>query len=130
MKVPTLFSWLYMWEIRKVKILIIVSFYFVSVVTIYATLGDEAIAHGINETEVTTVITTHDLLSKFRNILPSTPRVKTLIYIEDQIRPTDTTGFKDGITIISYNDVLNIGKTSKIGKHYLFKYSNIVLLII
>lgn len=48
----------------------------VPVVTIYATLGDDAIAHGINETEVSTVITTHDLLPKFRKILVKTPKVR------------------------------------------------------
>lgn len=33
--------------------------------TLYATLGQEAIIHGINETDVTHVITSMDLLSKF-----------------------------------------------------------------
>ena len=37
----------------------------VAVVTLYATLGQEAIIHGINETAVTHVITSQDLLSKF-----------------------------------------------------------------
>ena len=36
------------------------------VVTLYATLGDEAIIYGINETEVTHVITSGDLLPKFK----------------------------------------------------------------
>jgi long-subunit acyl-CoA synthetase (AMP-forming) len=35
-------------------------------VTLYATLGDEAIIHGINETEVTHVITSNELLPKFK----------------------------------------------------------------
>lgn len=38
------------------------------VVTLYTNLGDEAIAHGINQTEVETVITSHELLPKFKNI--------------------------------------------------------------
>ena len=36
------------------------------VVTLYATLGDEAIVHGINEAEVTHVITSSELLPKFK----------------------------------------------------------------
>lgn len=64
------------------------------VVTIYATLGDEAIAHGINETEVDTVITSHDLLPKFKRLLEMTKSVKTIIYMEDQLKATDTTGYK------------------------------------
>lgn len=65
-----------------------------TIVTIYSTLGDDAIIHGINETEVDTVITSHDLLPKFKRILTKTPEVKTIIYMEDQLKDTETTGFK------------------------------------
>lgn len=65
-----------------------------TVVTIYATLGDEAIAHGINETEVDTVITSHELLPKFKRLLDMVPAVKTIIYMEDQLKQTDTKGYK------------------------------------
>lgn len=82
---------------------------FVIVVTLYATLGEEAIAHGINETEVSIVITSHDLLPKFKNILQYTPRVKTLIYMEDQLAKTNTSGYKDDVEIISFKSVLQRG---------------------
>lgn len=85
-------------------------------VTIYATLGDEAIAHGINETEVSTVITSHDLLPKFKKILARTPKVHTIIFMEDQLKPTERTGFKDGIKILGYKDVVQLGTNSKIGE--------------
>lgn len=65
-----------------------------SVVTIYATLGDDAIAHGVNETEVDTVITSHELLPKVKRILPRLAEVKNIIYMEDQLKPTDTSDFK------------------------------------
>lgn len=42
-----------------VNVLICVLF---SVVTLYATLGGPAIAHGLNETEVTHIITSKELL--------------------------------------------------------------------
>ncbi|BES89112.1 AMP-Hypothetical protein enzyme [Nesidiocoris tenuis] len=87
-----------------------------TVVTIYATLGDEAIAHGINETEVELVITTHDLLPKFKAILNHTPRVKRLIYMEDQLKKTETQGFKDGVDIIAFKDVLAKGQASNVGE--------------
>jgi len=35
-------------------------------VTLYATLGDEAIVHGISETECSIVITSNELLPKFQ----------------------------------------------------------------
>lgn len=49
------------------------------IVTLYATLGDDALIHGINETEVSCVITSQDLLPKFKNILPCTPTVTLLV---------------------------------------------------
>ncbi|KPJ04780.1 hypothetical protein RR46_02477 [Papilio xuthus] len=86
----------------------------IPVVTIYATLGDEAIAHGINETEVSTVITTHDLLPKFKKILAKTPKVNTIIFMEDQLKTTDREGYKEGIKIYGYKEVVAKGAQSKI----------------
>lgn len=90
----------------------------IPLVTIYATLGDEAIAHGINETEVDTVITSFELIPKFKKILMHTPRVKTLIYMEDQLKELDTDGYKEGVKIIKFTDVLNMGANSKIRKFF------------
>lgn len=84
------------------------------VVTLYATLGIEAIAHGINETEVTLVITSHDLLPKFKQILQLTPRVQTLIYMEDQLAKTDITGYKEDVEIIPFKTVLKKGSEFKV----------------
>lgn len=88
----------------------------IPVVTIYATLGDDAIAHGINETEVDTVITSFDLIPKFKKILHNTPKVKTLIYMEDQLKQLNTDGFKEGVKIIKFTEVLKIGSESKYGE--------------
>ncbi|XP_017875966.2 long-chain-fatty-acid--CoA ligase 3 [Ceratina calcarata] len=82
------------------------------VVTIYATLGDEAIAHGINETEVDTVITSHDLLPKFKRLLSKVQNVKTIVYMEDQLKPTDTKGYKEGVRFIPFSNVVKVGSTS------------------
>lgn len=89
----------------------------IPVVTIYATLGDDAIAHGINETEVDTVITSFDLIPKFKKILEKTPKVKTLIYMEDQLKQLDTNGFKQGVRIVTFTEVLELGAKSKIGNN-------------
>lgn len=84
-----------------------------SVVTIYATLGDDAIAHGVNETEVDTVITSHELLPKFKRILPRLAEVKNIIYMEDQLKPTDTNDFKEGVRLIPFSDVIKTGSDSQ-----------------
>ena len=51
------------------------------VVTLYATLGQDALVHGINETDVTCVVTSQQLLPKFKTILPLTPKVTVLVKI-------------------------------------------------
>lgn len=86
----------------------------IPLVTIYATLGDEAIAHGLNETEVTTVITSFELMPKFKKILSLTPKVKTLIYMEDQLKTLDEKGFKEGVQIIKFSEVLQRGTNSQV----------------
>lgn len=86
-------------------------------VTIYATLGDEGIAHGINETEVTTVITSHELLPKFKSVLNITPNVKKIIFMEDQLHKTETTGFKEGVEIIPFSTVVEKGEKSKMREY-------------
>ena len=61
-------------------------------VTLYTNLGDDAVIHGINEAEVETVITSHELLPKFKRILASTPTVKNIVYMENPIKTTSTEG--------------------------------------
>ena len=84
------------------------------VVTLYTNLGDEAIIHAINQTEVEIVITTHDLLPKFKTILSKTPKVACIIYIEDQIHRTDTSNYKSSVNIIGFTEVIEKGKLSKL----------------
>lgn len=84
-----------------------------TVVTIYTTLGDKAVAYGINETEVDTVITSHELLPNFKRLLDMIPDVKTIIYMEDQLKPTDTKGYKSGVRLIPFSDIIKAGNTSE-----------------
>ncbi|CAL4114695.1 unnamed protein product, partial [Meganyctiphanes norvegica] len=82
----------------------------IPVCTMYATLGDDAVAHGINETEVTHVITSHELLPKFKGILAKCPKVTHITYFKNQLVQTDTTGYKEGVAINSFEDVLEMEK--------------------
>jgi len=83
------------------------------VVTLYTNLGDEAIIHAINQTEVEIVITNHELLPKFKNILAKTPKVAVLIFMEDQLAETDREGFKPGVKIVAFKEVLQLGVGSR-----------------
>ena len=76
-----------------------------TLVTLYATLGDDALIHGINETEVTCIITSQDLLPKFKNILPATPLV-TILVIQLFFR---TRNWK----ILTFEDQINFEKNNR-----------------
>ena len=56
----------------------------VTVVTLYATLGVEALAYGINQTEASYVITSGEQLDKIEKILTKIPQVTNLIVITDK----------------------------------------------
>lgn len=82
------------------------------VVTLYTNLGDEAIIHAINQTEVEIVITNHELLPKFQKILAKTPKVVCLVFMEDQLAITPRNGFKSGVKILGLQEVIELGKKS------------------
>lgn len=85
--------------------------------TLYTNLGDEAIIHGLNETEVKLVVTSHELLPKFLNMLPKCPNIHTIVYMEDQLFPTDTSGFKAGVRILPFKAVVKMGEESKLDEN-------------
>jgi len=80
------------------------------VVTLYTNLGEEAVEHGINQTEVETVITSHELLPKFRAILKKTPNVKRIVYFDNPIKRTDTSGFREDVRLINFWEMATLGK--------------------
>lgn len=86
-----------------------------AIVTIYATLGEEGVTYGLTNTEVSVVVTSHDLLPKLRSILKTIPKVKKIVFFEDQVHRTDTSGFGD-VEVISFSEVLKKGEQSKVGE--------------
>ena len=67
------------------------------VVTLYTNLGEEGVGLGVNETEVDTIITSHELLPKFKTILKTTPSVKQIIYFDNPLRRINTSGFREDV---------------------------------
>lgn len=54
-------------------------------VTLYATLGEEAVTYGLNESEASFLITSLDLLeSKLKNVLSEIPCLKYIIYVDNK----------------------------------------------
>lgn len=86
----------------------------IPIVTIYSTLGDDGIIHGVNETEATIIITSHDLLPKFKALLAKLPNIQAIIYMEDQLHETKTNGFKEDVRILPFNELTDIGSRSRV----------------
>ncbi|KAM7536324.1 hypothetical protein Aperf_G00000081272 [Anoplocephala perfoliata] len=55
------------------------------VATLYATLGDDAIVHGLEQTQASLVFTSDELLSKVVKLLPRCPLVKRVIYFSNGV---------------------------------------------
>ena len=62
--------------------------------------------------QVTHVITTHELLPKFKAVLQRTPSVKHLIFLEDQVSSTDRSGYRQDVNIHGFQEVIELGKKS------------------
>ncbi|XP_055929424.1 long-chain-fatty-acid--CoA ligase 4-like isoform X3 [Argiope bruennichi] len=80
----------------------------VPVATLYATLGEDGIVHGLNETEVKYIFTSQELLPKLKKIIGKLPWVTHIVYMEN-IRPADTTGFPEKVSIVSFSQLENMG---------------------
>jgi len=80
--------------------------------TLYTNLGDDAIIHGLNETEVSLVVTSHELMPKFRTLLPACPNITTVVIMEDQLAKTELIGYKEGVRILPFQEVVALGAKS------------------
>lgn len=76
-------------------------------VTLYSTLGGPAIAHGLNETEVTHIITSRDLLQKLKEILLEVPRLQHIIVVDR--KPTTWPDMPRGIEVRNMEAVQELG---------------------
>ncbi|ONI34782.1 hypothetical protein PRUPE_1G499000 [Prunus persica] len=85
----------------------------VTVVTIYASLGEEALCHSLNETEVTTVICGHKELKKLLDISGQLDTVKRIICMDDEI-PSSASSVESRWRITSFDVVERLGRESPV----------------
>ncbi|GFR96409.1 long-chain-fatty-acid--CoA ligase 3 [Elysia marginata] len=85
------------------------------VVTLYATLGANAVAHGIKETEVSHVITSLDLLPKFKDVLPQTPSVTHVIVMvkTKQELASARSALPETVQVVAMGEVEAMGERSE-----------------
>ncbi|KAG9272539.1 long-chain-fatty-acid-CoA ligase 4 [Astyanax mexicanus] len=73
-------------------------------VTFYATLGEDAVAFGLNECGVTHLVTSAELLeTKLKSVLPQIPNLKHIIYVDN--KSISTAGYPETIQIHSMQSV-------------------------
>ncbi|KAL3056949.1 hypothetical protein OYC64_007433 [Pagothenia borchgrevinki] len=78
------------------------------VVTLYSTLGGPAIAHGLNETQVTHIFTSKELLeTRLKAILIEVPRLQHIIVVDDS--PSSWPGYPRGISVHNMAAVQELG---------------------
>lgn len=80
-----------------------------TVSTLYATLGEDGIIHGINETEITHIITSQDLLKKLLNVLEKIPLICNIIYFEG-FNKTEKVQFPNEVKVVPFSTVEEQGK--------------------
>ncbi|EYU22973.1 hypothetical protein ABFS82_03G098300 [Erythranthe guttata] len=87
----------------------------VTVVTIYASLGEEALCHSFNETEVTTVICGYKELKKLANISGQLDSVKRIICMDDEFQSDDSlVSGSTNWTITSFSDLDKLGRENPV----------------
>ncbi|CAI9294911.1 unnamed protein product [Lactuca saligna] len=82
----------------------------ITVVTIYASLGDDALIHSLNETAVSTLICDSKLLKKVASVSSSLKTVKNVIYFE-----SDNTEVSTNISdwkVSAFSEVEKLGQAS------------------
>ena len=85
------------------------------VATLYATIGEDGIVHGINETEAVHIITTNILISKLEKHKDKFPFLRCIIYMEG-FKPPEIHRFGTQFNIISFSQLEKQGKDANI--HY------------
>ncbi|KAM7253428.1 hypothetical protein ACFE04_026046 [Oxalis oulophora] len=87
----------------------------VTVVTIYASLGEEALCHSLNETEVTTVICGSNELKKLVEISGQLDTVKRVICMDDEIPSIASVVEQSGRwRVTSFADVEKVGRENPV----------------
>ncbi|XP_028586895.2 fatty acid CoA ligase Acsl3 [Podarcis muralis] len=81
-------------------------------VTLYATLGGPAIVHGLNETAVTTIITSRELMqTKLKSIASRIPLMRHIITVDGT--PTTWSEFPKGVIVHTMASVQAMGEKTE-----------------
>ncbi len=76
--------------------------------TIYATLGDEALIYGINESESNIIITDTHLIPKLKDLFDQLHYIDTIIYFWET-KKASLVGFSKDVNFHSAREIEEIG---------------------
>jgi long-chain acyl-CoA synthetase len=81
-----------------------------TVVTVYASLGEEGVATAVNEGEIDTLVTSWDLMPVVKKVAPKCRSLKTVIYF-DEVKKNDIEELKGkGLVVLSVDQLREEGK--------------------
>lgn len=92
----------------------------ITVVTIYSSLGEEALSYSLNETEVSTVICGQKELKKLLDISGQLESVKRVIYMDDESTSSNVALAESNTkwTISSFSEVERVGRENPSDANY------------
>lgn len=86
----------------------------ITIVTIYSSLGEEALSHSLNQTEVTTVICGQKEMKKLVDISGQLDSVKRIICMDDEFS-SNVSLVEESWTVISFAAVEKLGRENPAG---------------
>ncbi|KAL0311130.1 UNVERIFIED_CONTAM: Long chain acyl-CoA synthetase 8 [Sesamum angustifolium] len=86
----------------------------ITVVTIYASLGDDALIHSLNETQVTTLICDSKQLKKLAALSSSLTTLRNIIYFDDEDSSSGSTDTQESSNwqVSSFSEVEKLGRNN------------------
>lgn len=102
----------------------------ITVVTIYASLGEEALVHSLNETEVSTLVCDYKLLKKLSAVRSRLQTIKNVIYFDDGEAAVDSNLSEDmsNWVISPFSEVEKLGKNSPVSSQLPIKTDTAVIM--
>lgn len=101
------------------------------IVTIYASLGMDGVTHGVNETEVHTIIVSPDLLPKIKDAISSLTTLVNVVCMGQCQKEVLSLANERTVTIISMDDleVLGVNNKAILAKESALKKDDIVFIM-
>lgn len=86
--------------------------YNLTVVTLYSTLSEEAVLHGIVESEASLLVASADGLCKIKRIdrVSSCHKVASIVWFPNQINKVTKSEFPENIQVFDYEETLQLGR--------------------